>query len=61
MDTHKDYEAIKKEVLGMGEDVEKFFSRKNNAAGTRVRQALQKVKICAQDLRNAITKEKKEN
>jgi len=33
------------------DDYEKFFERGNNAAGTRVRKALQEVKALAQDLR----------
>ena len=33
------------------DDHEKFFSNGNNAAGTRVRKALQEVKALAQELR----------
>jgi len=33
------------------EDHEKFFERSNNAAGTRIRKAMQEVKTLAQDLR----------
>ena len=33
------------------DDHEKFFDRGNNAAGTRVRKALQEVKSLAQELR----------
>jgi hypothetical protein len=33
------------------DDHEKFFERGNNAAGTRVRKALQDVKTLAQELR----------
>lgn len=33
------------------DDHEKFFDRGNNAAGTRVRKALQEVKALAQELR----------
>tara|TARA_Y100000034_G_scaffold123953_1_gene171483 strand:- start:870 stop:1058 length:189 start_codon:yes stop_codon:yes gene_type:complete len=33
------------------DDHEKFFERGNNAAGTRVRKALQEVKNLAQELR----------
>ena len=33
------------------DDHEKFFERGNNAAGTRVRKALQEVKNVAQELR----------
>ncbi len=33
------------------DDHEKFFDRGNNAAGTRVRKAMQEVKTLAQELR----------
>lgn len=33
------------------EDYEKFFERSNNAAGTRVRKAMQEAKSLAQELR----------
>ena len=33
------------------DDHEKFFERGNNAAGTRVRKAMQEVKALAQELR----------
>jgi|TARA_Y100000310_G_scaffold3336_1_gene4270 adenylosuccinate synthase len=36
------------------EDHEKFFSRSNNAAGTRVRKTMQEVKNLAQELRTHI-------
>ncbi len=33
------------------DDHDKFFERGNNAAGTRVRKAMQDIKLMAQDLR----------
>ena len=33
------------------DDHDKFFERRNNAAGTRVRKAMQEVKTLAQELR----------
>ena len=33
------------------DDHDKFFDRRNNAAGTRVRKAMQEVKTLAQELR----------
>lgn len=33
------------------DDHDKFFERGNNAAGTRVRKAMQEIKLMAQDLR----------
>lgn len=40
------------------EDYEKFFERGNNAAGTRIRKALQEVKAVAQELRLEIQETK---
>ena len=40
------------------EDHEKFFVRGNNAAGTRVRKAMQEVKTLAQELRTDVQETK---
>lgn len=48
-----------KEVLAAVEaDAEKFYSAGNNAAGTRVRKAMQDLKILAQDIRAEVTEKK---
>lgn len=45
-----------KEVLASVEaDVEKFYNSGNGAAGTRVRKAMQDLKVLAQDIRNEVT------
>jgi|TARA_Y100000310_G_scaffold292961_1_gene322161 hypothetical protein len=40
------------------DDHEKFFERGNNAAGTRVRKAMQDVKALAQELRTEVQETK---
>ena len=45
------YEALKAKIDEIGEDVDKFFNKGNNAAGTRVRKAMQDVKALAQAIR----------
>jgi hypothetical protein len=40
------------------DDHEKFFERGNNAAGTRVRKAMQEVKALAQELRAEVQETK---
>ena len=40
------------------EDHDKFFERGNNAAGTRVRKAMQEVKTLAQELRSEVQETK---
>ena len=54
------YEALKKILADMENDVQKFYGG-NNAAGTRVRKALQELKKAAQDLRNDVQARRKES
>ena len=42
------------------DDHDKFFERGNNAAGTRVRKAMQEVKALAQELRVEVQEAKNE-
>ena len=42
------------------DDCDKFFERGNNAAGTRVRKAMQEVKALAQELRVEVQEAKNE-
>lgn len=45
-----------KEILASVEaDVEKFYNSGNNAAGTRVRKAMQDLKVLAQEIRTEVT------
>ena len=45
---------LKKHLISMTLDAEKFFLKKNNSAGIRVRKKLQKIKKISQDIRNFI-------
>ena len=48
-----------KELLASVEvDAEKFYTAGNNAAGTRVRKAMQDLKVLAQDIRTEVTEKK---
>jgi hypothetical protein len=48
-----------KELLASAEaDVEKFYNAGNSAAGTRVRKAMQDLKVLAQDIRAEVTEKK---
>jgi hypothetical protein len=48
-----------KELLATVEaDAEKFYSAGNNAAGTRVRKAMQDLKVLAQEIRTEVTEKK---
>ena len=45
-----------KELLASVEaDIEKFYNGGNSAAGTRVRKAMQDLKVLAQDIRAEVT------
>lgn len=48
------FQELKSIIDGLEGDAEKFFSKGNSAAGTRVRKGLQDVKNLAQDLRLGI-------
>ena len=48
------FQELKSIIDGLEGDAEKFFSKGNSAAGTRVRKGLQDVKSLAQDLRLGI-------
>ena len=50
----KHYEALKAKIHEIEEDVHKFYGKGNNAAGTRIRKAMQEVKALAQDIRKEI-------
>jgi hypothetical protein len=45
------FEQIKALIEATQGDIDKFFSKGNSSAGTRVRQAMQELKKLAQDLR----------
>ena len=47
----KDFKKIKDIVTEVEDDVSKFYDKKNQAAGTRLRKAMQEVKTLAQKVR----------
>lgn len=48
-----------KELLASVEvDAEKFYNSGNSAAGTRVRKAMQDLKVIAQEIRTEVTEKK---
>ncbi len=52
------YEDLKAKVHEIEEDVQKFYDKGNNAAGTRIRKAMQEVKALAQDIRKEVQERK---
>ncbi|MCC5937481.1 MAG: histone H1 [Lunatimonas sp.] len=48
------FSEIKDLVMSMEDDFEKFYEKKNQAAGTRVRKGLQDLKNLAQDIRKEV-------
>ncbi len=55
----ENYEKLKEMLESMNDDFMKFYEKGNNAAGTRVRVAMQKIKGLAQDVRVDISERKK--
>ncbi len=47
----KRFDELKNLVMGLESDFEKFYDKKNNAAGTRVRKGMQEMKNMAQAIR----------
>lgn len=45
------FEELRKQVLELEEDFTKFYDKKNQAAGTRVRKGMQDLKNFAQQIR----------
>ncbi len=48
------YDDLKAKIDEIEEDVGKFYDKGNNAAGTRIRKAMQEVKALAQDIRKEV-------
>lgn len=55
------YNKIKELVLSLESDFEKFYEKKNSAAGTRVRKGMQDLKNMAQEIRKEIQDAKNAN
>lgn len=51
-------EELKNFIDGMQVDYEKFYTKGQNAAGTRLRKALSELRKKAQDFRNEIQQER---
>ena len=45
------FEQIRDLILGLEDDFDKFYDKKNQAAGTRVRKGMQELKNIAQEIR----------
>lgn len=56
----KQYENLQSILAEAEKDFDKFYSKNNKAAGTRVRKAMQDIKNLAQDIRNEVTEMKNE-
>ena len=52
------FEKLKEVIAGIEADAAKFYDGGNAAAGTRVRKAMQDLKVLAQEIRTEITEKK---
>lgn len=52
------FSKVKELLASVEADAEKFYSAGNNAAGTRVRKAMQDLKVLAQEIRAEVTDKK---
>ncbi len=50
----KRFEQLRDLVMALESDFEKFYDKKNQAAGTRVRKGMQEMKNVAQDIRKEV-------
>jgi len=55
----KTFDSLKAVVLGAEEDALKFFAKGNKSAGTRLRIAMQQVKLFGQQIRVEVSEKKK--
>lgn len=54
------FDEVKNLILSLEGDFEKFYDKKNQAAGTRVRKGMQDLKTLAQDIRSEVQNIKNE-
>ena len=54
----KKFEDLKALVASLEEDMDKFYNKENGAAGTRVRKAMQDLKVLAQEIRTEVQETK---
>jgi hypothetical protein len=52
------FSKLKELLASVEADAEKFYNGGNSAAGTRVRKAMQDLKVLAQDIRTEVTDKK---
>lgn len=52
------FEKVKQLVADIETDATKFYNQNNGAAGTRVRKAMQDLKVLAAEIRKEITEKK---
>ncbi len=54
----KKFEDLKRLIASLEEDMDKFYNKQNNAAGTRLRKSMQDLKALAQEVRIEIQEAK---
>jgi hypothetical protein len=52
------FEEIKNLIMSLEGDFDKFYDKKNQAAGTRVRKGMQDLKTMAQQIRSEVQDQK---
>ena len=52
------FAKVKELLASVEADAEKFYNAGNSAAGTRVRKAMQDLKVLAQEIRTEVTEKK---
>ena len=52
------FQKLKELVASIEADAEKFYTKENGAAGTRVRKGMQDLKVLAQEIRTEVTEKK---
>jgi len=57
----ENFKALKELVTQAEKDVVAFYEKGNKAAGTRLRNAMQKLKNAATDIRKDVTEKKNQN
>ncbi|MDB5144542.1 MAG: hypothetical protein JWQ66_3255 [Mucilaginibacter sp.] len=56
----KKFEELKELLATAEKDAEAFYNKANRAAGTRLRNAMQQIKVAATDIRKEVTDKKNE-
>ena len=54
----KKFKKVQDIVASLEADVEKFYKKDNQAAGTRVRKSMQEIKVLAQEIRKEVQEQK---